>query len=194
MLFQDRTYAVLIVSSSEKFCEALRMQLPGSDYWPIDIATNASAARRILLDREFDLILINTPLKDEFGTQFAIDVCSKTSASVLLFVKNELVDEVCVKSMEYGVASIPKPTSASVISQSLLILRAQRERLLRTEEKQHSIEEQIADMRLINRAKWLLIEKKGMSESEAHRYIEKQAMDERITMREAAQRVFCMLE
>ena len=194
MLFQDRTYAVLIVSSSEKFCDALRLQLPGTDYWPVDTATNAASARRTLLNREYDLILVNSPLKDEFGTQFAIDVCAKTSASVLLFVKSELIDEISAKGLEYGVATIPKPTAAALISQSLQLLCAQRERLLRTAEKQRDIEEQIAEMRIVNRAKWLLIEQKGMSEAEAHRYVEKLAMDERISKREAARRVIFLFE
>ena len=33
------------------------------------------------------------------------------------------------------------------------------------------------DLRLISRAKMLLLENKGMTEPEAHRYLEKQAMD-----------------
>ena len=90
MVFQERTYAVLLVSSSEKFCEAIRQQLPGTDYWPVDSVANCGAARRSLPEREYDLILINAPLKDEFGTQFAFDCCEKTSAGVILFVKNEL--------------------------------------------------------------------------------------------------------
>ena len=41
----------------------------------------------------------------------------------------------------------------------------------------------------MNRAKWLLIECLNMTEAEAHRYIEKQAMDLRISRREAAENI-----
>ncbi len=41
----------------------------------------------------------------------------------------------------------------------------------------------------MNRAKWLLIECLSMAEPDAHRYIEKQAMDLRITKREAAENI-----
>ena len=194
MIFQDRTYAVLIVSSSVKFCDALRMQLPGSVYWPVDVEANASAARRALLGRVYDLILINTPLTDEFGTQFAIDVCEKTSSCVLLFVKNDLIDEVHAKGVEFGVATIPKPTSGALVTQSLQLLCAQRERFLRMEERQRSMEDLVAEMHLINRAKWLLIEKQGLTEADAHRFVEKQAMDERVTRREAARQIISMYE
>ena len=45
---------------------------------------------------------------------------------------------------------------------------------------------EVEDMRLINRAKYVLIESLGYTESRAHRFIEKRAMDERKTKREIA--------
>ena len=42
------------------------------------------------------------------------------------------------------------------------------------------------EIRLVNQAKWLLIENRGMSEASAHRYIEKKAMDQCITRKTLA--------
>ena len=50
------------------------------------------------------------------------------------------------------------------------------------------MDEKIQEIRLVTRAKWTLIQCLGMSEEEAHRYIEKQAMDNRISRREVAKR------
>ena len=61
-----------------------------------------------------------------------------------------------------------------------------RERLRRKEKKAISIEEKMEEIRLINRAKWLLISELKMDEPEAHRYIEKQAMDRCVSRREVA--------
>ena len=55
--------------------------------------------------------------------------------------------------------------------------------------KQATVEEKIKEIRLVNRAKWLLIECLNMTEAEAHRYIEKQAMDLRFSRREAAESI-----
>ena len=44
-------------------------------------------------------------------------------------------------------------------------------------------------MRLIDRAKCVLIQYLTMTEPQAHRYIEKQAMDTRTTRREVAQQI-----
>ena len=46
----------------------------------------------------------------------------------------------------------------------------------------------------MNRAKWALIQCLGMTEEAAHRYIEKRAMDERISRREAAMRVLSVYQ
>ena len=42
------------------------------------------------------------------------------------------------------------------------------------------------DIRVMNKAKWFLIEQLKMTEQEAHRYIEKQAMDLGLTRRQVA--------
>ena len=51
------------------------------------------------------------------------------------------------------------------------------------------MEEKIAEIRLVNHAKWLLIECLSMTEADAQHYIEKQSMDQRISKRQAAEAV-----
>ena len=189
MIFQERTYAVLLVTSSEKLDTQMRTLLPETDFFPIRTARNVGQARRMLLEAPFDLVLIQTPLKDDFGTQLAIDVCTETSAGVLLFVKSELLDSVSAKVLEYGVMTLPMPTSSALVRQTLRAMCAQRERLRRIEARQQSLEEKMQEIRLVNRAKWLLIECLSMTEEDAHHYIERQCMDQRITKRQAAENI-----
>ena len=189
MIFQERTYAVLIVSASEKFDTQMRALLPGTDYYPVHSAKSAGQARRLLLETAYDLVLILAPLRDDFGSQLAVDVCTDSSAGALLFVRGELLDTVGAKVTEYGVMVLPMPTASAMVSQSLRMLCAQRERLRRLEARQQSVEEKIAEIRLVNRAKWLLIECLSMTEQDAQRYLEKQSMDQRISKRQAAENI-----
>lgn len=189
MIFQERTYAVLLVSASEKFDTRMRALLPSTDYYPVQSARSVGQARRMALEAAFDLVLIQTPLKDDFGVQLAIDVCTDTNAGALLFVKNELFDSVSAKVLEHGVVTLALPTNSQLVEQSLRMLCAQRERIRRMEAKQQSVEEKIAEIRLVNRAKWLLIECLSMTESDAQRYLEKQSMDQRISKRQAAENI-----
>ena len=57
------------------------------------------------------------------------------------------------------------------------------------EKKNASVEEKIEEIRIVNRAKCLLIEQLKMTESDAHRYIEKQAMDRCVTRRVIAENI-----
>ena len=68
-------------------------------------------------------------------------------------------------------------------------MESARERLRQSEKKSLSIEEKMAEIRLINKAKWILISELSMSEPEAHRYIEKQAMDRCIAKRAIAEEI-----
>ena len=93
------------------------------------------------------------------------------------------------KVVSYGVLTLSKPTNMQMVAQNLRILCATRERMRQMEAKQATVEEKIEEIRLVNRAKWLLIECLGMTEPEAHRYIEKQAMDRCVTRRAVAEQI-----
>ena len=64
-----------------------------------------------------------------------------------------------------------------------------RERLRKSEKKTLSIEEKMEEIRIVNRAKWLLISELKMDEQGAHRYIEKQAMDRCISKKVIAEEI-----
>ena len=59
----------------------------------------------------------------------------------------------------------------------------------KSEKKALSIEEKMEEIRIVNRAKWLLISELKMDEQGAHRYIEKQAMDRCISKRIVAEEI-----
>lgn len=189
MVFQERTYSVLIVTASERFTDSIMPLLPMTDYWPVQTASSVAEARRWLADTEFDIVLINTPLPDDFGMHLAIDICTGSGAGVLLLAKNDHYNEIYSKVVRYGVITLSKPTNRQMVAQNLRILCATRERIRQMQAKQATVEEKIKEIRLVNRAKWLLIECLNMTEAEAHRYIEKQAMDLRISRREAAENI-----
>ena len=186
---QERCYSVLAVSSSQKFNESIRGLLPESRYFPVTVMRDAASARRELLEQSYDLVIINAPLTDEFGTRLALDVCNRSGAGVLLMVKAEHYPDIEAKVTPHGVLTLSKPTSSQLFAQSVRMLCITRERLRGMEKKTATIEEKMEEIRLVNRAKWLLIEELKMTEQEAHRYIEKQAMDRCVTKRVVAEQI-----
>lgn len=189
MSLEKKVYSVLIVSASESFNNAMLPLLPESGYFPVQIAASVSVAKRTLADRAFDFVIINSPLPDDIGTRFAIDASDRESTVVLLFVRSELHDEIYEKVSPHGVFTLAKPTSKPIILVALGWMASLRERLSRTEKKTLSIEEKMEEIRIVNRAKWLLIRELKMEEPDAHRYIEKQAMDRCISKRGVAEEI-----
>ena len=185
-MYSERT---LMISGSEKGLDSVTSFLKACGCGSVAVISSGSEARRMIPHDDFDLILINTPLKDEFGTALALNVCEGSGTGVMLFVKSEHFSEIDARVSPYGILTISKPAPASIINQSLTLLCGTRERLRRMEKKTASIEEKMEEIRLVNRAKWLLIGQLKMTETEAHRYIEKQAMDRCVTRREIAESI-----
>ena len=189
MSLKERVYSVLIVSAAESFNDALSALLPNSKYSPTHFVSNISAAKRALTERAFDFVIINSPLPDDIGTCFAIDTGSSKETVVLLMVRAELQAEIYDKVAEHGVFVLPKPTSKPTMAIALSWLSSAREKLRKTEKKTLSIEEKMEEIRIVNRAKWLLISELKMDEQGAHRYIEKQAMDRCISKKVIAEEI-----
>jgi len=188
-VFQSYTYSVLLVSASEKFNAATLPLLPVSEFYPITVAGSIGEAQRKLVNNAYDLILINSPLPDDMGMDFAMEACAESDACVLLLIRSEAYEEAYYRVLPAGVITLSKPTNVQMVSQSLRVLCAMRERLRGMRRHQATVEEKIEELRLVNRAKWLLIECLHMSEPDAHRYITRQAMEQRTSKREIAQSI-----
>jgi response regulator NasT len=180
---------VLIVSSSEKSKAFFEEILNENSCKEIVIANNGSEARRILVEKDYDLCIINAPLSDEFGTELAYDIVNKTAIQTMLIVKNEVLDEVSAKVEDFGVFVIAKPIVRQVFWNALKLISASNNRMKGLKNENFQLHKKIEDIRFINRAKCVLIEYLKMTEPEAHRFIEKQSMDLRITTKEVAARI-----
>ena len=177
---------VLLVSGGNQAYEYLSGLLPSDEFDPILHVSSAGEAKRLLLSSDFDITVINAPLCDEFGSELALDL-SEGAMGILLLCKNEVYEQVCCKVEDCGVLTLPKPVNRSMLYSAIKLLSAVHARLEKMEKKNRTLQDKMADIRVVNRAKWLLIENLNMSEKEAHYYIEKQAMDMRLSRREAAE-------
>ena len=189
MSLRERIYSILVVSATDSFTSAFADLLPETRYYPVHTVASISAAKRVLSEKPFDFIIINSPLPDDTGIRFAIDTCIAKQTAVLLLVKSDIHAEIHDKVAEYGVFTLPKPTSKPTMIHALNWMESARERLRQFEKKSLSIEEKMAEIRLVNKAKWLLISELKMNEPDAHRYIEKQAMDRCIAKRAIAEEI-----
>jgi len=177
----DRTQcSVLVVTASQKITDLFHELLPSGTFNPIVSALSCNDAKRALISVDYDIIVINTPLGDEFGSDFALDLVQDSSAAVLLLVASDLYGEVSSKVESFGVMTISKPLNKTTLYTAMTLAYATRARLRAMDKKNRSLSAKMSEIRIVNRAKWALIESLGMTEEQAHHYIEKQAMDLRL--------------
>ena len=189
MALKLRSYSVLLVSAAQNLNAALRELLTETAYGRVETAADISAARRACSEQAFDFVIVNSPLPDDTGVRFAIDLCGSGETVTLLLARAEVFVDVTDKVSEHGVFTLSKPLSRPMMETALRWMVSARERLRKAETKSLTLEEKMAEIRLVNRAKWVLIEKEGMDEPAAHRYIEKQAMDRCVTRRAVAEEI-----
>lgn len=178
---------VLIISSSEKGNAFFSDILNSSSIYQITVIRSCGEARRILLEKDFDLVIINTPLRDESGENLSRYIASRGISQVILVVKSEFYEAVSAACEGEGVLTISKPINRAVFWSALSLARTAQNRIKKVQAENIQLKQKIEDIRIVDRAKCILIAHMNMSEKEAHRYIEKQAMDMRSTKRAIAE-------
>ena len=184
----NNQYSVMIVSSSEQFNTVVKKTLPSGRFSSIEIRKSASSAKRELLARSFDLIIINAPLTDGLGVDFVVDISEKKNTRVLFAVPMEVFKEISSRLVDYGVITIRKPVKEMDLELSVRLLLAVQDTLRKASREVVKLEDKLQEQRLVSRAKLMLIQR-GMSETEAHEYIIREAMDRGLTKKAVAEEI-----
>lgn len=178
--------SVLIVSGNENATAMLVGLIKETSPSQITMVLNGAEARRSLLLNDYDVIIINCPMTDEFGHSLAEYISESTSAGCIMIVKNDLCDQVCAKVEDFGIMVVSKPLNRAIFHQTLKLAAASSKRMAVIQNENNRLQSKIEEMRLVDRAKCALIQYLKLTEPQAHRYIEKQAMDMRQTKREVS--------
>ncbi len=179
---------VLLVTQNEKYREQFSRLVSEHIKAKFYYARTSGEAWRMMSDDSFALVLILAPLPDEFGTNLA-KVAAKTTAGVMVIAKGYQLEEIQNKLSMEGVFAFHSEMGRTFFGYALDLMLVVHRRLSEAAPQTEKLHQQIRDIRLVNRAKCLLIQYEGMSEEESHKYIEKLAMDQRLSRRAAAQLV-----
>lgn len=179
----------LLISHSQKSALSLSQLLKAEEYTDITLADTATLAKQMADGEEFDLICINAPLAEENGIELAMQFALETRACVVIIVPQKNADEISDILTEHGVLVIAKPINKHLFHHYLQFTECFKARMFRVEKENEKLKNIVEDMKVINRAKLLLITCLNMDETQAHRYLEKQAMDLRISKQQVAKQV-----
>lgn len=191
-MLQDES--ILLAASTDKGVALLQSLVPTGSFPHTVVCRSGGECRRALLEQQFAMVLINTPLSDESGLDLALETAHSTVSAVLMLVKAELADAVCVRVEEHGVLVVTKPVVRQMFDMAMRYAMAGRSRLLALRAENDRLQRRLQEQRTVDRAKCLLIQYRHLSEDQAHRLLEKEAMDTRQTRIAVAQRVIAMYD
>lgn len=148
--------------------------------------TDGGNLRELCAGNNYDVVIMVLPFENEFGADTASAVNRSCGACQVIFAPSKVYDEVCAKLSNTGAVILPKSSPRELAVNSIRCAAVNKRKLdeLRSENK--TLKDMVNEMKLVNRAKCVLIEYLKISEKEAHRQIQKRAMDQRITLTEVA--------
>lgn len=167
-------YRLLAVDCCDGLVDAIKSRALGGCISAVLRASAAQDIPAIVAAQKPDAVVISG------GASAAVDAAERSSAAILLLTDDAALPRRCIRA---GVMTA-HPDELAVVLPSLL---ATAERLRTLRDKTSSLQQRLDDSRIVARAKLLLISRLGMSEGDAHRYIEKTAMDSCLPRRDVAE-------
>lgn len=177
---------VLIMGKTPDICESISQLLLDLDCDNITTFTSGTVARGIEISM-FDSIIVSTPLSDEFGLDFVAEISKSAKCGIVVLAKREIADEVQKKLRFTGALVLARPFNKALLIQTIKFAEIAHGSMAKLEEENRQLNKQISDMKLINRAKACLMQYLKLTEEQAHRHIQKQAMDLRKTQSAVAE-------
>ncbi len=183
---------ILIVSSKENAVTHIVPLVREAFSVGCNISTIKSGMelRRAIANCHYDFVIINCPLSDEFGAEPAVLIAQTNHLTgCVLLVKSEQADQVQKMVENEGIVVVSKPINRQIFYQVVKFINVTLNRIHGIATENEKLQGKIEEIRLVNRAKLLLMQYLGFDESQAHRYIEKRAMDTRSTRKEVAMQI-----
>ncbi len=170
---EAESHSVLLVSRDSKIVSQISAFLV-PPLFELTTTSDFNEARRLATERSFNIIIADSG--DGYDTDFAINVADSYS-TILLLVPSEHFDEISYRVEGYGILTITKPFEPFYLYNMMKIAIAVQYKVQVLSSQTTKLKVKMEEIKQVNRAKMLLMQNMNMSEQEAHRFIEKDAMD-----------------
>lgn len=182
-------HSVLIVSGTQKGAAIYTELLSPREFAPMTTALSGGDARRAFAAAATSLWLSTHRSRMNSGTSWQ-SISQKNSFPVSWSLqKRSFSDQVNDEMVPFGILTVQKPLSRPLFYQALHLLIATQNRWQRFDRENQKLRTKMEEVRIVARAKCILVEYLRMSEQQAHRYIEKQAMDMRTSKKDVAENI-----
>ena len=171
---------VLIVSGNQNASQVLSAFFKESFQCVPKNAESAYQAKSIFDNNpSIELAVINVPLIDESGIELADYIISDTASFCILMTKRENAEKIADRAEKNGIIVVGKPFNKSNLYQLVKTLDISVKRSYKFYSDILRLEQKIDEIQTIDKAKFMLMEHRNMTEAEAHAYLEQYAMNKR---------------
>lgn len=179
---------VLIISEHKESMHDIKAFLHTEDTITITMCKYVVKARRLAVENVYDMIIINYPLVEEDYT-LPLDFAEQSDASILLMCAANQYDRIAERMENAGIYVVAKPISQQVLLQIIHFMNITQKRIQKMKSNSVNLSKKLQDIKFIDRAKCLLIEKENLTELQAHKLLEQQAMSLQITRVQLAKKI-----
>jgi len=158
-------------------------------YQVVGEAADGEQAVRLAGELNPDLVIMDVKMPKKDGIEAAAQIAGERIAPVVIltaFSQRELVE----RARDAGaMAYLVKPFGKRDLVPAVELAMSRFAELQALEAEVAGLSDQLATRKLVDRAKGVLMTKNGMTEPEAFRWIQRNAMDRRTTMKAVAEAV-----
>jgi response regulator NasT len=185
---------VLLVTDTDKPIGDLRQALARLGYEMLAEVATPQALPRIVESQRPDVVIIDTesPSRD---TLEHLAVMNKTAPRPVLMFSNDANQQLIHAAVNAGVtAYLVEGLAAERLAPILQVALARFAQEEKLRQRLHQVECELADRKLIDRAKRLLMDRCKMPEHEAYATLRKRAMDQGMKVAEVARQLVSMAD
>lgn len=180
---------VVVGESDRSFKDQLKDVLRRAGYVVIGEAGSGRLLLQVVLQTSPDLVIMEHQLPGSEGMGLAGIIEEHRVAPVVLTadLQQANVAELVRSPGVYGV--LPRPLQEDMVVPVIELALALFERVVQLEKEVSALRRSLEERKLVEKAKGLLMEKLGMTEREAYRYLQKKSMDHCVPLVKVAREV-----
>lgn len=182
-----KTHRVLVAEDDSLIRMDLIEMLREEGYDVVGEAPNGQVAVELTESLNPDLVIMDIKMPVRDGIDAATEIAEKRLAPVVMltaFSQRDFIE----KARDAGaMAYLVKPFTKADLVPAIEVAVSRYHELKLLEREVATMNERLETRKLVERAKGLLMQKQGLSEPEAFKWVQRAAMDRRTTMKAVAQ-------
>ncbi|HQR81137.1 MAG TPA: response regulator [Actinomycetota bacterium] len=184
----DETLRVLVAEDEALIRMDLAETLQELGFEVVAVVGDGRSAVTAAQELTPDVALLDIKMPDMDGLAAAAEIISGQSTAVVMltaFSQPELIQ----RAIAAGVMGyLVKPFKPEELRAALTVARQRHTQLLQEQQRSRELEQSLADRKIIERARGLVMQRLGIGEDAAYTWLRKAAMDQRLALVEVARR------